>query len=190
VLLACEAAGFDVVLIETVGVGQSETAVADLVDMFLLLLLPGGGDELQGIKRGIMELADLVVVNKADGDMAAAAQRSAAEYANAIRLLHPTTSDWIPPVLTCSSLETIGIDEIREMTETYRVQAAAGGGRLMSIYWLRFSAILPFRRSWNPSNDRSPRQRSHHPQRPRRCSRRFVLHNSSADGLDPGPAIA
>jgi LAO/AO transport system kinase len=127
VLLACEAAGFDVVLVETVGVGQSETAVADLVDMFLLLLLPGGGDELQGIKRGIMELADLVVVNKADGDMAAAAQRSAAEYANAIRLLHPTTSDWIPPVLTCSSLETIGIDEIREMTETYRVQAAAGG---------------------------------------------------------------
>ena len=127
VLLACEAAGFDVVLIETVGVGQSETAVADLVDMFLLLLLPGGGDELQGIKRGIMELADLVVVNKADGDMAAAAQRSAAEYANAIRLLHPTTSDWIPPVLTCSSLENIGIDDVREMTETYRRQVDASG---------------------------------------------------------------
>jgi LAO/AO transport system kinase len=127
VSLACEAAGFDVVLIETVGVGQSETAVADLVDMFLLLLLPGGGDELQGVKRGIMELADLVVVNKADGDMAAAAQRSAAEYANAIRLLHPATSDWIPPVMTCSSLENTGIDEIREMTETYHEQAEAGG---------------------------------------------------------------
>ncbi|MEP4379112.1 MAG: methylmalonyl Co-A mutase-associated GTPase MeaB [Alphaproteobacteria bacterium] len=127
VLLACEAAGFDVVLIETVGVGQSETAVADLVDMFLLLLLPGGGDELQGIKRGIMELADLVVVNKADGDMAAAAQRSAAEYASAIRLLHPTTADWIPPVLTCSSVEKTGIEEVRETTEAYRAQATAGG---------------------------------------------------------------
>jgi LAO/AO transport system kinase len=127
VLLACEAAGFDVVLIETVGVGQSETAVADLVDMFLLLLLPGGGDELQGIKRGIMELADLVVVNKADGEMAAAAQRSAGEYASAIRLLHPSTSDWIPPVLTCSSLENTGIDDIREMTETYRHQVETSG---------------------------------------------------------------
>ena len=127
VLLACEAAGFDVVLIETVGVGQSETAVADLVDLFLLLLLPGGGDELQGLKRGIMELADLVVVNKADGDMIDAAQRAAAEYANAIRLLHPAAADWIPPVLTCSSLENIGIDEIRETAETHRAQAAAGG---------------------------------------------------------------
>ncbi|MDA0786043.1 MAG: methylmalonyl Co-A mutase-associated GTPase MeaB [Proteobacteria bacterium] len=127
VSLACEAAGFDVVLIETVGVGQSETAVSDLVDMFLLLLLPGSGDELQGVKRGIMELADLVVVNKADGDMAAAAKRSAAEYDNAIRLLHPSTSDWIPPVLTCSSLENIGIDAVREMTETHRAQAAASG---------------------------------------------------------------
>jgi len=127
VSLACEAAGFDVVLIETVGVGQSETAVADLVDMFLLLLLPGGGDELQGVKRGIMELADLVVVNKADGDLAAAAERSASEYANAIRLLHPAASDWIPPVLTCSSLENTGIDEVRETTEAYRAQAQAGG---------------------------------------------------------------
>lgn len=127
VLLACEAAGFDVVLIETVGVGQSETAVADLVDMFLLLLLPGGGDELQGVKRGIMELADLVVVNKADGDLAAAAARSAAEYANAIRLLHPASSDWIPPVLTCSSLENTGIDEVRETTEAFRARAESDG---------------------------------------------------------------
>lgn len=127
VLLACEAAGFDVVLIETVGVGQSETAVADLVDMFLLLLLPGGGDELQGVKRGIMELADLVVVNKADGDLAAAAARSAAEYASAIRLLHPASSDWIPPVLTCSSLENTGIDEVRETTEAFRARAESDG---------------------------------------------------------------
>ncbi len=112
VLLACEAAGFEVVLVETVGVGQSETAVSDLVDMFLLLLLPGGGDELQGIKKGIMELANMVVVNKADGDLADVAGRSAAEYANALRLLHPTTADWIPPVLTCSSLKGTGISEV------------------------------------------------------------------------------
>lgn len=112
VLLACEASGFDVILVETVGVGQSETAVADLVDMFVLLLLPGGGDELQGIKKGIMELADLVVVNKADGDLKDAAGRSASEYANALRLLHPMTADWVPEVLTCSSLEGTGIPEI------------------------------------------------------------------------------
>jgi len=112
VLLACEAAGFEVVLVETVGVGQSETAVSDLVDMFLLLLLPGGGDELQGIKKGIMELADMMVVNKADGDLADVAGRSASEYANALRLLHPPTADRIPSVLTCSSLKGTGIGEV------------------------------------------------------------------------------
>ena len=85
----CEAAGFDVVLVETVGVGQSEVAVAGMVDLFVLLLAPGGGDELQGIKRGIVELADLVVVNKADGDLAAAAGRTAADYANALHLVRP-----------------------------------------------------------------------------------------------------
>ncbi|MGB0625121.1 MAG: methylmalonyl Co-A mutase-associated GTPase MeaB [Alphaproteobacteria bacterium] len=125
VMLACEAAGFDVILIETVGVGQSETAVADLVDMFVLLLLPGGGDELQGLKRGIMELADLLVINKADGDMTDAAERSAAEYSNAVRLLHPATSDWVPPVLTCSSLENRGVSEIRETAERHRARAEA-----------------------------------------------------------------
>ncbi len=88
-MLVCEAAGFDVVIVETIGVGQSEVAVADMVDLFVLLVAPGGGDELQGIKRGIMELADLVVVNKADGDLAAAAGRTAADYANALHLLRP-----------------------------------------------------------------------------------------------------
>jgi LAO/AO transport system kinase len=108
-MLLCEAAGFDVIIVETVGVGQSETAVADLVDLFLLLLLPGGGDELQGLKRGIVELADILVVNKADGELEAAAGRAAAEYANAIRLLPPGHEGWQPPVLTCSAKTGTGI---------------------------------------------------------------------------------
>ena len=88
-ILLCEAAGFDTVLVETVGVGQAETAVAEIVDMFVLILPPAAGDELQGIKRGVVELADLILVNKADGELAAAAQRSAADYASAVRLLRP-----------------------------------------------------------------------------------------------------
>lgn len=111
-MLLCEAAGFDVLFVETVGVGQSETAVADMTDMFLLLLIPGGGDDLQGIKRGIMELADLVLINKADGDLAAAAQHSAADYSIALKLLHPRTRNWQVPVKTCSALENKGIDEV------------------------------------------------------------------------------
>ena len=113
-MLVCEAAGFDVVIIETVGVGQSETAVAAMVDMFLLLLSPGGGDELQGIKRGIMELADLVVVNKADGDLKAVAGRFAAEYSAALGLMRPTSPLWSPEVLVCSALEHSGMADIEE----------------------------------------------------------------------------
>jgi LAO/AO transport system kinase len=118
-MLICEAAGFDVVIVETVGVGQSETAVADMTDMFLLMLLPGGGDELQGIKRGIMELADLVIVNKADGDLAATARHSASDYLSALKLLHPRTRDWRVPVKTCSALEKQGIDDIWQTVEEY-----------------------------------------------------------------------
>ena len=111
-MLLCEAAGFDVIIVETVGVGQSETAVADLVDLFLLLLLPGGGDELQGLKRGIVELADILAINKADGELEAAAGRAAAEYANAVRLLPPGHEGWQPPVLTCSAKTGTGIAEV------------------------------------------------------------------------------
>jgi len=108
-LLLCEAAGFDVIIVETVGVGQSETRVAEMTDTFILLLQPGGGDELQGIKRGIMELADLVLVNKADGDLESLAERSAREYRNAMALLHPRSADWKVEVHTCSALTGAGI---------------------------------------------------------------------------------
>ncbi len=110
-LLLCEAAGYDAVIVETVGVGQSETAVAQMTDLFLLLLTPGGGDELQGIKRGIMELADLILVNKADGDALATANHTAADYQHALKLMHPRTPGWTPTVHTCSALRGDGIPE-------------------------------------------------------------------------------
>ena len=119
-LLLCEAAGYDVVLVETVGVGQSETTVADMTDMFLLLLQPGGGDELQGIKRGIVELADLILVNKSDGDLAEAAGRTAADYQHALRLLRPATPGWQPEVLRCSALSGAGIPEVWRTVERFR----------------------------------------------------------------------
>ena len=122
-----EAAGFDVIIVETVGVGQSETAVAEMTDMFVLLLLPGGGDELQGIKRGIVELADLIVVNKADGALASVADRSAADYRGALGFLHPRHPDWQVPVETCSALEQIGVDTIWTIVERYRATMAANG---------------------------------------------------------------
>ena len=119
-MLLCEAAGFDVAIVETVGVGQSETAVADLVDLFLLLLGPAAGDDLQGIKRGILELADLVVVNKADGDLAAAAGRAAAAVKSALHLMRPRWPQWQTPVLLASAAERRGIDEIWAAIERYR----------------------------------------------------------------------
>jgi LAO/AO transport system kinase len=126
--LICEAAGFDIVIVETVGVGQSEVAVADMVDLLLLLLPPGGGDELQGIKKGIVEIADIVVVNKADGDLAAAAGRAAAEYRAAIGLLRPAHAGWTPPVLQVSALNGIGLDAVWEAVGAFR--AALGAPRL------------------------------------------------------------
>jgi LAO/AO transport system kinase len=121
-ILICEAAGFDAVLVETVGVGQAETAVAEIVDMFVLILPPAGGDELQGIKRGIFELADLVIVNKADGELAAAARRSVADYASALRLIRPPLPEWQVPVRAVSALEGTGIAEV--WAEVGRFRAA------------------------------------------------------------------
>jgi LAO/AO transport system kinase len=119
-ILVCEAAGFDVILVETVGVGQSEIAVANLVDMFLLLIAPGGGDELQGLKKGIVELADLVIVNKADGDLLPAAERANRDYSAALHLLRGRPESWQPKTLLCSSIHGSGIREIWELVEAFK----------------------------------------------------------------------
>ena len=126
-MLLCEAAGFDVVIVETIGVGQSEVAVSDMVDLFALLVSPGGGDELQGIKRGIMELADLVIVNKADGDLAPAAARTRGDYASAVHLLRPKWNAWATEVLACSALNQDGISEIWESVEAFTAAVTADG---------------------------------------------------------------
>lgn len=128
-MLLCEAAGFDVVIVETVGVGQSETMVADMVDMFVALMLPGAGDELQGIKKGLVELADLVVINKADGAMKTAAAQAARHYAEALRIIEPTTPTWRPPVLTASALTGEGIEQVWAEIERHRALLEATGER-------------------------------------------------------------
>ena len=113
-MLVCEAAGFDVIIVETVGVGQSESTVASMVDFFLVLMLAGAGDELQGIKRGVLELADAIAINKADGDNVEKAEKARKAYETAVHLLTPSSPNWTAPVLTCSALEMTGIDEIWE----------------------------------------------------------------------------
>ncbi|KSB87942.1 arginine transporter [Caulobacter vibrioides] len=128
-MLLCEAAGFDVVIVETVGVGQSETVVADMVDIFVALLIPGGGDELQGIKKGLIELADLLVINKADADPKKA-ERSARDYRNALHILTPAHPDWTPPVLTASGLTGAGLDILWSQVERHREVMAANGARV------------------------------------------------------------
>lgn len=118
-VILCEAAGFDIIFIETVGVGQSETAVHSMVDFFLLIQIAGAGDELQGIKRGIMEMADGIAINKADGTNIKKANLAAAEFRNALHLFPPTTSGWTPKVLTCSSLYKQDIDTVWDMVSNY-----------------------------------------------------------------------
>ena len=125
-MLLCEAAGFDAVIVETVGVGQSETAVADMVDMFLLLLAPGAGDELQGIKKGIVEIADAVLVNKADGDLEQAAERAARDYRNALHLLS-ADPDWQVPVLKTSAATGRGIADAWQAVADHRAAMQAAG---------------------------------------------------------------
>src|SRR4030088_2984867 len=126
-MLLCEAAGFDVVLVETVGIGQSETAVCDMTDFFLALMLPGAGDELQGIKKGLVELADMIAINKADGDNLQRANLAAAEYRNALHILSPRSEHWHPPVLTYSALTRAGIGELWQKVLDHRTAMNASG---------------------------------------------------------------
>jgi LAO/AO transport system kinase len=126
-MMLVEAAGFDVVIVETVGIGQSEVTVASMVDFFLVLLLPGGGDELQGIKKGVIELADGLVVNKADGDSKAAAERTQQDYQGALDLIRPSTPGWTPRVLAASALRGEGIDGVWSMVTEHRTQLEASG---------------------------------------------------------------
>jgi len=126
-MLVCEAAGFDVVIVETVGVGQSETSVAGMVDFFLVLMIGGAGDEIQGIKKGLMELADAVAINKADGDNIQAAERARREYMSALHLLKPASAVWSPPVLTCSALTMQDIDTVWETVLDHRMRLTETG---------------------------------------------------------------
>lgn len=126
-MLLCEAAGYEVIFIETVGVGQSETAVRNMVDFFLLLMLAGAGDELQGIKKGIMEMADGLTINKADGDNKQAAKLAQGAYRNALHLFPPTASGWIPKVLTCSAVEKKGLEEVWQMISQFKDHTSQKG---------------------------------------------------------------
>ncbi len=126
-MLICEAAGFDVVLVETIGTGQSETAVADMTDFFMVLMLPGAGDEMQGLKKGVIELADMIAVNKADGDNLSRARAAAAEYRAALHILSPRSMNWTPPVVTYSALTGDGIDELWTTVLKHRERGMATG---------------------------------------------------------------
>jgi LAO/AO transport system kinase len=126
-MLLCEAAGYDVVLVETVGVGQSEIAVADMTDFFLVLVLPGAGDELQALKKGVIELADMIAINKADGDNLGRAKAAAAEYKAALHILTPASSNWSPPVITCSALNGNGVADVWSNVLNHREKLTASG---------------------------------------------------------------
>jgi len=126
-ILLCEAAGFDVIIVETVGVGQSEVTVRSMVDFFLLLMLAGAGDELQGIKKGIMEMADAIVITKADHENISQAQKAKSEYQNALHLFEPAPSGWTPKVITSSAIANIGIDEVWAMIGSYKEKTQMNG---------------------------------------------------------------
>src|SRR5215210_1256755 len=126
-MLICEAAGFDIILVETVGIGQSETAVADMTDFFLVLMLPGAGDELQGIKKGIVELAVMIAVNKTDGDNVKRAKAAAGEYRAALHILTRRSPTWTPPVMTYSALTGDGVAQLWEQVLAQRQQLSASG---------------------------------------------------------------
>jgi LAO/AO transport system kinase len=156
-MLICEAAGYDVIIVETVGVGQSESTVASMVDYFLVLMLAGAGDELQGIKKGILEMADAIAITKADGDNEAKARKAARIYENALHFLRPASAVWVPPVLTCSAVAMTGIREIWQSVLTHRDKLTASGEfeqkrRRQALDWM-WSLIeegLKYRFNQNP----------------------------------------
>jgi LAO/AO transport system kinase len=160
-MILCEAAGYEYILVETVGVGQSETAVESMTDFLLLLLLPGAGDELQGIKRGIVEMADLLAVNKADGDRIQLAKDSKRAYRNALHLFPPQESGWTPRVEICSSLDGSGIETIKEAIGEYATLTQKNGyferkRRRQAEYWLEES----LRQSWQQFFTEDPKMRT------------------------------
>jgi len=140
-MIVCEAAGFDVLLVETVGAGQSEVAVSDMTDFFLVLMLPGAGDELQGIKKGVLEIADMIAVNKCEGDNDLRARQAAVHYRNALKIMTPTSPNWLPPVVMCSGLHNIGLDKLWEkITEHHGIMTETGEladkRREQHIHWM------------------------------------------------------
>ncbi|KJR96539.1 MAG: protein kinase [Desulfobulbaceae bacterium BRH_c16a] len=157
-MLVCEAAGYDVVIIETVGVGQSETTVASMVDFFLVLMIAGAGDELQGIKKGVLEVADAIVINKADGDNIQKAELARKEYRTALHMLMQFSPSWTPPVLTCSAIEKIGLKKIWETIQEHRQKLTASGEiekkrRDQALDWMAFLLDEGFRQ-WFYTNPR------------------------------------
>jgi len=128
-ILVCEAGGFDVILVETVGVGQSEITVSEMVDFFLVLMIAGGGDELQGIKKGVLEIADMIAITKADGDNETRAKITAADYQHAMRIVTPTSPTWVAPVVTVSSVQNRGLDTLWEHIQNHRKLLTASGER-------------------------------------------------------------
>ncbi len=152
-IILCEAAGFDTIIVETVGVGQSETAVHSMVDFFLLLMLAGAGDELQGIKRGIMEMADMIAITKTDGNNMVRADLARSQYQGALELFPPSASGWLPRVQTCSSLTKEGLNEIHDTVREYFEFTRASGffmqnRREQSLYWMHESIVQKLRESF------------------------------------------
>ena len=152
-IILCEAAGFDTIIVETVGVGQSETAVHSMVDFFLLLMLAGAGDELQGIKRGIMEMADMIAITKSDGNNIVNAELARSQYQGALELFPPSASGWIPRVQTCSSLTKEGLNEIHDTVSEYFEFTRTSGfftqnRNEQSLYWMHESIVQQLRESF------------------------------------------
>jgi LAO/AO transport system kinase len=156
-IVVCEAAGFDVILVETVGAGQSEVAVADMTDFFLVLMLPGAGDELQGIKKGVLEIADMIVVNKADSDNEIRAKQAVVHYRNALHIMQQRSPNWTPPVQMCSAIKNIGLEAVWKKLEEYREKLVASGEFQEKRQQQRWKAV------WSALQDRLMTDLKAHP---------------------------